>query len=85
MTERICEICEQPFYPKHGNQKYCSDECVREARRLNTQKCRLRWYNLYGKADKSMRKGTSGLGQTPEADFMEEYRLIQKEKARIGL
>lgn len=85
ITERICGICEMPFYPRHGNQKYCSDECVKEARRINDMEYRKRWKWLYGKRKKNMNKGTGSLGCIPEDDFFDEYRMVQKEKARIGL
>jgi len=32
---RICSICKDEFDKKHGNQKYCSEECSKKRRLIN--------------------------------------------------
>lgn len=80
--ERICEWCGHPYYPKHGNQKYCCDDCVKyaaqESSRISSQKYRQRW----GHEEK---KGTGLLGVKPKDDFFNEWLSIQHEKRRLGL
>jgi len=37
---KACGMCEKVFEARHGNQIYCSSECVRESSRLKTARWR---------------------------------------------
>jgi len=78
---KTCEICGEEFHPKHGNQKYCGEGCIREAKTRTMRKLR----KTYGIHNKKKWLGTGGLGSTPYHDFKREMIAIQKEKVRCGL
>jgi hypothetical protein len=83
---KICkwEPCSNPFNLKYPNQRYCSDECLKNARREQVYDAKFKWrikWKMHGKTD----KGTAYLGPHRDPNFGAEYDLIQKEKRKCGL
>lgn len=77
MTERICEWCGLPYYPKHGNQKYCNDDCARYAELENTRIRMHKYRKLAGYGNKKTYP-FGGLGPHPKDDFdaeLQTYRM----------
>ncbi|MBN2321247.1 MAG: hypothetical protein JXR49_19365 [Acidobacteria bacterium] len=37
LSERLCEECKEPFFPKRADARYCSSRCQKRARRKNKE------------------------------------------------
>ena len=83
MTERICEWCGLPYYPKHGNQKYCGDDCAKYAELENGRIRKQKYRERRGGREES--NGTGYIGSIPRGEFFDEWLVIQREKRRLGL
>jgi len=82
-----CEYCGKPYTKTHGNQKYCSKKCRKNAKREQVAHSRLRTYykNKNQKKIKQYGLGTGSLGQHKNPDNNQEYQLIRKELQRLKI
>lgn len=78
----ICGICGKEFEPVHFNQKYCSDDCKREAKRQtkkrykNTKKgieCEMRWRNSDRKKEIDKKYRQSEKGRKKAVELQKRY------------
>lgn len=82
-NERICSECNLAFIPAHGNQKYCGDECSRNAKKDQDRQARLKYKVQWGR--RFFGVGTGCLGKHRETDFIKEEIMVRKEMERCGL
>lgn len=80
---KICEECQQEFIPTHGNQKYCSNECARIAKKEQDRQARFKYRLTWGVNDRG--NGTGCLGKHRNQDFDIEGTLVKSELKRYGL
>lgn len=45
----ICQYCGKKFKEKHHSQKYCSETCKKEARKIQNKKNKIRWMKKHEK------------------------------------
>ena len=45
-AEKVCDVCNKPFYPQYAQQKSCSEEC----KKLSLKNTRMKYYNEHRKA-----------------------------------
>lgn len=87
---RTCQWCGKTFRVprtrKYNATKYCCKKHSRLAKREQDNKAQKKYKKLYHWLLKDADKWQIGevrLGETPEQDFEEEYRLVHKELNRI--
>ena len=44
--EKVCDVCNKPFYPQYARQKSCSEEC----KKISLKNTRMKYYNEHRKA-----------------------------------
>lgn len=90
-TVRYCKWCGKPFEVKSPNQKYCPisiSDCSKEAKRESWRKAAKKYRENYKDnlhISQVYKLGSGLLGCSPQTNFDEEYRAIQKEKKRLKL
>ena len=70
MKDTICAICGKPVAPQYAytrHQKYCGDECRREAARIKARK--------YDQRRRELAKASGKTKNTLDEDMMEAERL----------
>ena len=88
LKEIKCQWCGETFTRKYAPEKYCSDECRRDARKLQNRNKSFKWYHK-NKNDltEKQRYGLGGgnLGQHRQKDFKKEYTIIRNELRRLKI
>ena len=85
MTTHHCQLCGKPYTKKYRNQRYCSEDCSKEAPRL---KNRIYFSKRYTKNKTycwARKKGTGTLGPHRHDNDESEYEAIQTELRRLRL
>jgi len=82
---KICEICGTEFHPKHGNQKYCGEECSKIAEKENARQRMQKYRDKYGVKNKKKWLGSGNIGAIPESHWAIESATVYEEKVRLGL
>lgn len=85
MTTHYCQLCGKPYKKTTNNQRYCSQECSQEARRLKSRVYFSRWYTKNKVYCWARKKGTGTLGPHRHDNDESEYEAIQKELHRLRL
>lgn len=85
MTTHYCQLCGKPYTKQHRNQRYCSQECSQEARRLKNRIYFSRWYTKNKTYCWARKKGTGTLGPHRHTTDEDEYEAIQTELRRLRL
>ena len=85
MTTHYCQLCGKPYTKKYKNQRYCSEDCSKEARRLKSRVYFSRWYTKNKMYCWARKKGTGTLGPHRHQDDEDEYEAIQTELRRLHL
>lgn len=74
---RECRYCGMPFYPKHGNSRYCSKECHHKANNINKYKW---WYKHKDEHNKGRRERGYQEGKfVPKEEYL---KLVEAKKKR---
>jgi hypothetical protein len=81
---KVCDWCGLEFRPRHGNQKYCGDECARNGERENIQRRVWEYRRKYPEKNNPPLP-FGGLGPHPKDNENDEFKAIQREKKRLGL
>lgn len=88
MAEGKCAWCGCTFEKSHGNQKYCSDDCLKYATQEQTRNRFHKWYHKH-KHDMGDTKryglGTGTLHGHCESDFSVEASVVSKEMSRLRI
>ena len=85
MTTHYCQLCGKPYKKQHRNQRYCSEDCSKEARRLKNRIYFSRWYTKNKTYCWARKKGTGTLGPHRHDNDESEYEAIQTELRRLHL
>ena len=85
MTTHYCQLCGKPYTKKYKNQRYCSEDCSKEARRLKNRIYFSRWYTKNKTYCWARKKGTGTLGPHRHDNDESEYEAIQTELRRLRL
>lgn len=85
-----CKACGKEFKQKHGNQKYCCDDCREVALKQQWRNASHKHYHKHKHewGSKSVRRygmGTGTLGPHANADFDCEKVTIKRELERLRL
>ena len=80
-----CAYCGTLFTKKHGNQKYCSNHCRKEAEKEQNRNRQLRYYHRHKNRINTTRIGTRTIGPKPNPDPEREAEIVENEITRIGL
>lgn len=83
-----CTWCGKKFIKKHHSEKYCSEQCRKDARGHQSRMKAHRWYHNH-KHELSEKQrwglGSGTLGGHMHKDFEKEQSVIQKEFTRLRL
>ena len=88
LPQAKCEWCGKEYTKNHGNEKYCSYNCKKEAEKEQSRNRRHRWYhrNKHRLSEKERYGlGTGTLGPHRHQDTHKEYDAIKKEKQRLKI
>ena len=85
MTTHYCQLCGKPYKKQYRNQRYCSEDCSQEARRLKSRVYFSRWYTKNKTYCWARKKGTGTLGPHRHQTDEDEYEAIQTELRRLRL
>lgn len=85
MTTHYCQLCGKPYKKKYRNQRYCSEDCSKEARRLKNRIYFSKWYTKNKTYCWARKKGTGTLGPHRHDNDESEYEAIQTELRRLRL
>ena len=85
MTTHYCQLCGKPYTKKYKNQRYCSEDCSKEARRLKSRIYFSKWYTKNKTYCWARKKGTGTLGPHRHETDESEYEAIQTELRRLRL
>lgn len=80
-----CPICGKTYTKHHNRQKYCSDECRKEAKRRQDTKHKLNWWYKNKTHLNQTRLGTICISQHRNPDPDREAEIVKNEKQRLGL
>ena len=72
---KICKICGREFFPRHGRQIYCSDECYVESKRKRSRKLNKKYWKI-----KTERKSKLNLKELHDLRIQQ-----QKEASAMGV
>ena len=83
-----CIWCGQKFIKKHHSEKYCSDECRKDARGQQSRNKAHRWYHRHKhelSEEQRWGLGSGSLGEHRHEDFEKEQRVIKNELRRLKI
>lgn len=84
----VCAWCGKPFLKQHHSEKYCGDDCRKDARGHQSRMKSHRWYHKH-KHELSEKQrwglGSGTLGGHMHKDFEKEQSMIEKEFTRLRL
>lgn len=80
-----CAYCGKLYKRKHNRQKYCSDECSKEANREKDRIRHLRYYYKNKNRINTTKIGTRSIGPRANPNKERESEIVRNELDRIGL